>query len=207
MADHATALARGTLEEIDTAQREKLSPPVRRHTRGRRGRVSSGQEGASAFEPGGGIGRSKQAVVPNLGEAGREDMQEEPTDEFGGVEGSGFAVAGMEVHAVGLNGFEALIGNGDAVRIATEILEDMLGPAEGAFGVDDPLLLVERVDESVEGGAVGERGGAGWEAQLAPCVAGAQRPQEFGPEQRREHPHRKEVALCFGGLPALAVSA
>ena len=32
-----------------------------------------------------------------------------------------------------------MVGDGDAVGIAAEILEDVLGPAEGWFGVDDPI--------------------------------------------------------------------
>lgn len=33
---------------------------------------------------------------------------------------------------------EAVVGDGDAMSIAAEILQDVLGSAEGWFGVDDP---------------------------------------------------------------------
>jgi hypothetical protein len=33
---------------------------------------------------------------------------------------------------------QAMVGDGDAVRIASEIVQNMLGTAEGWLGVDDP---------------------------------------------------------------------
>ena len=37
-----------------------------------------------------------------------------------------------------------MVGDGDAVGIAAEILRDVLGSAEGWFGVDDPIFAEER---------------------------------------------------------------
>jgi len=36
-----------------------------------------------------------------------------------------------------------MVGDGDAVRIAGELVQNMLGTAEGRFGVHDPVLLEE----------------------------------------------------------------
>ena len=36
-----------------------------------------------------------------------------------------------------------MVGDGDAVRIASEIVQNMLGTAEGWLGVDDPVLMEE----------------------------------------------------------------
>ncbi len=37
-----------------------------------------------------------------------------------------------------------MVGDGNAVSIATEILQYVLGSAEGWFGVDDPIFAEER---------------------------------------------------------------
>ena len=53
------------------------------------------------------------------------------------------AVLGGEANAVGIDALQALIGDTDAVRVAAEVAEDLLRPAERALGVDDPLDAVE----------------------------------------------------------------
>jgi hypothetical protein len=35
------------------------------------------------------------------------------------------------------------------VGVAAEVVEDVLGPAEGRLGVDDPVDLVEAIEEGV----------------------------------------------------------
>ena len=48
-------------------------------------------------------------------------------------------------------GDEAMVGDGDAMSVAGEIAEDMMGTAEGWFGIDDPVLTEQRAQESAEG--------------------------------------------------------
>jgi hypothetical protein len=36
-----------------------------------------------------------------------------------------------------------MVGDGDAVRIAGKIVQNMLGTAEGWLGIDDPVLVEE----------------------------------------------------------------
>src|ERR1035438_3752913 len=48
--------------------------------------------------------------------------------------------------AVG-HGQESMIGDGDAVGVACQVVEHILRSAEGAFAVDDPLLTKERPQE------------------------------------------------------------
>ena len=38
---------------------------------------------------------------------------------------------------------QSMVGDGDAVRIASEIVQNMLGTAEGRLGIDDPVLAKE----------------------------------------------------------------
>jgi len=46
---------------------------------------------------------------------------------------------------------EAMVGDGDAMGVAGEIAEDMMGTAEGWLGIDDPVLTEQGAQESAEG--------------------------------------------------------
>jgi hypothetical protein len=43
---------------------------------------------------------------------------------------------------------QSMVGDGDAVRITSEIVQNMLGTAEGWLGLDD-LVLVEELSEKL----------------------------------------------------------
>jgi len=45
---------------------------------------------------------------------------------------------------------QAVVGDGDAVGIAAEIVQDVVGSAEGWFGVDDPIFAEERTQPGRE---------------------------------------------------------
>ncbi len=45
---------------------------------------------------------------------------------------------------------QAMVGDGDAVCVASEILKQMFRPAEGRLGVYDPVLAVELTQEATE---------------------------------------------------------
>jgi len=45
----------------------------------------------------------------------------------------------------------SVVGYGDAMRVAGQVMKDMFGPAEGSFGVDHPILTEHRPQESMEG--------------------------------------------------------
>ena len=34
---------------------------------------------------------------------------------------------------------ESLVGDGDAMRVTPQVLQNLLWPAEGRFGIDDPI--------------------------------------------------------------------
>ena len=51
---------------------------------------------------------------------------------------------------------QAMVGDGDAVGIAAEILQDVIGSAEGWFGVDDPIFAEERTQPGSEELGMGE---------------------------------------------------
>jgi hypothetical protein len=61
---------------------------------------------------------------------------------------------------------EAVIGDGDAMGVAGEIAEHMMGTAEGRLGVDDPVLTEQGAQEGAEGLFVFERLESSGEGEL-----------------------------------------
>ena len=78
--------------------------------------------------------------------ATRQHMQQEPTQEFVGRDGhfALFVAVGVILPsecdlAVG-HGHETVVGNGDAVRVAGQILEYVFWSAKWWLGINDPIL-------------------------------------------------------------------
>ena len=112
------------------------------------GRCSCGEERASAFEPVVHVTRGEQAEVSDLGEARREDVEQESAEEFLGWEGDFGSGLGGEAHALERDAAYASIGDADAMGVAAEIANDVLGTAEGAFRVNDPSRAAASVEEA-----------------------------------------------------------
>lgn len=83
-------------------------------------------------------------------------MEQKSADELGGVNllsapltvASIVLVAKDDVFA--FHAKEPIVGNGDAMGIASEILENRLGPTEGPLGKDDPVSVCELIKESLK---------------------------------------------------------
>jgi hypothetical protein len=90
-------------------------------------------------------GVRQEAKVADAAEAMGQDMQQEPADELAGIERHRFAlVAGAvvlpaEADAPILAREQTAVGEGDTVRVAAEIVENLPGPAERSLGIDDPF--------------------------------------------------------------------
>lgn len=89
-------------------------------------------------------------------ERNRERMEKESAEELVGMKGHDFGLGGIAVifPAEGHMGIgdlsQSVVRNGDAVGVAPEITKDMVGPAKGGFGVDDPVGGTEAVDKRGE---------------------------------------------------------
>jgi len=55
------------------------------------------------------------------------------------------------------DGENPMVGNGDAMRVTSEVLQDVLWPAKRWFGIDDPILLKQRSQKSIEVAFLGQR--------------------------------------------------
>ena len=55
-----------------------------------------------------------------------------------------------EGDSIVVEGDETMVGDGNAVSVASQVVEDMFCPAERRLGVDDPVLMEELMGETVE---------------------------------------------------------
>src|ERR1700740_2212007 len=85
-----------------------------------------------------------------------------------------------------------MVGDGDAMRIASQIMQHMFGAAEGRLGIDDPVLRIEGAQEDGEALLVLKWDALTEEAQL---IAGKEAPQsgdELAAEDTTEHLDRQQ---------------
>jgi|SRR5690349_262067 len=154
----------------------------------------------------------KEAIVANAMEAARQHVQQEAAHELADIEAHDLALvttafpiippAESDMGSVEIE--QAAVGDRDAMRIAREIGQDLLGAGEGLFDVDDPFGLVERCEISLELVGPLKRGQIAKELELAGGVHGLQTLQEQAPEQAREHANRKkEAGLAANPTPTI----
>ena len=128
--------------------------------------------------------RRSEAVVSNLDEAWRQHVLDEAREQLVGGDGDGFAVLGAEGDAAIIPRDQALIGNADAVSVATEITNDLVGSTEGALGVDDPGLAVKRANIDVA------------EVDLAVCVGALEGGEHLAAKERAHDAHGEEESTA-----------
>jgi hypothetical protein len=96
------------------------------------------------------------STVADADEAVGQDMEEESADEFTAVDAfdapasAALVVLVSEEDVFVLSAYEPLVGDGDAMGVAAEIVEDLLGSGEGRLDMDDPLLEASLVEKLVE---------------------------------------------------------
>ena len=140
----------------------------------------------------------QEAEVPQPVEAAQWDMEHQPPQEFDGLKRQGAQAVATSIilvakgHLATLQGHEPVVGDGDAMRIAGQVGEDVLGILEGLFGVHDPLLGAQGGEEPLPRGGLGELPTAPHEGELALCVELLQASEVEAPEASREDPDRQE---------------
>jgi len=98
----------------------------------------------------------QEAEVADAHEAWGKHVEQKATQEL--VDGEGHealpvAVGGVspaEGDLVAGQGNEARVGDGGAMGVGAQVVEDILGPAEGRFAVDDPIPAEEWAQEGRE---------------------------------------------------------
>jgi hypothetical protein len=129
----------------------------------------------------------------------RQDVQQKTAEKLDGRERHASLLAALLVVleqegdlAVG-EGDDAVVGDGDAVGIAAEISEDVLGAAKGRLGIDDQVLGAELVLEAAPRQRMGEFGRGACEVELAPTICLVQRVEKQTAEELAEHLHGYEI--------------
>src|ERR1700678_3688669 len=97
-----------------------------------------------------------------------------------------------------------MVGDGDAMRVASQIVQHMLGPAEGWLGIDDPVLLIERAQEDGEALLVVKWHALTEEVQLIVDKEAPQSGDELAAEDTTEHLDWEQEAV-MGRDPARVV--
>lgn len=97
--------------------------------------------------------------MSNFSEAGRQDVLDESANKLVGCECDSFAVFGGEGNTVFVDGLDALVGDADAVCVASEVLENLFRSRKRLFGVDDPIGFIELIKELGKVGWLRKRSG------------------------------------------------
>jgi len=100
-------------------------------------------------------------------------MEEEPPDELLGSQSDEpvgarvLVVPGTEGNRLTIKGEEPLVGDGHPVGVMPQVAEDIAGPTEGRFGVDDPFGSPEFSDPPFEDRWISPVDGLTGEAELS----------------------------------------
>src|SRR5579859_1714255 len=93
---------------------------------------------------------AEEAEVPDAVEPVRQHMDQEATDEFVGRERHRLlaivvpVILPAEADLAVIQRHKAVVGDGDAMRIAADIVENLSWPGERPLGIDHPLSLPGR---------------------------------------------------------------
>src|SRR5258707_1166131 len=104
----------------------------------------------------------EEAEVANANQPLGQNVDEEASQEL--IRGNGhdllLAAVGIvspaEGDAIVFEGYESMVGDGDAVGIAGQVVENILGAAERWLGIDHPVLPAEFGEEVAESGRQGK---------------------------------------------------
>ena len=161
----------------------------------------------AAWQQGGAPSVGENTEVADADEALREQVKQEATEKLIARDGHHFllivvgGVAPAEGDLAVRQCDQAMVGDGDAVGIAAEILQDVIGPAEGWFGVDDPVFAEERTQPGSEELGMGERCEFSGQVQLTAFEGRLQAGDELAAEHAPQYSNGKEEAWV-GSNPA-----
>jgi hypothetical protein len=142
--------------------------------------------------------RGEPAEVANAREALGENMLQEPPQELFVREchGAAFAVVRIVLPAKGHVGIghldEAMVGDGDAMRVAGQIVQYVFRPAERFLRIDHPVVFLKRVQKRIECLAVLPAMAGPVEGEPLAAKGFPQAVQELASKDPAENFHRQE---------------
>ena len=112
-------------------------------------RVVCAKQSTAAYEHTATPAVCEKAEVADADQALGQNVDQEAAQELIGGDRHDFLLAAVRIvfpakrDSIILERHQSMVGDGDAVRIAGEIVQNMLGTAEGWLGIDDPVLVEE----------------------------------------------------------------
>ena len=134
----------------------------------------------------------------------RQDVEHETAEKFHGFQRhraepvAALIVLPPEDHLTVFQGHEPLVRDGDAMGVAREILEDVLGLAQGFLRIDDPFGTPQSPQEALPWLRCRELLTAAAQCELAPAVDVLERREEQASEAPAEDLHRQEEVWATG---------
>ena len=131
----------------------------------------------------------EKAVVTNADEAIGQDMLQETTQKLGRIEFhhpvtvAANIVLVAEAHRVRVQGRDPAVGDGDAMGIAGEIFQHLLGSAEGSLGIHHPLLGAQLLAQCSEATGISQIGKGTMELETVGSEVLLQRRQHLSAKQ------------------------
>jgi hypothetical protein len=136
--------------------------------------------------------------VANANEAPRQCMQQKTPQELVGADGHPFlfitpgVVFPPKRDLAVLKRDQAVVGDGHSMRIPGEVVQDVLGSAEGSFHIDDPILPEKLAQETVEQPGVVEVAEYTVESQVVLAEKALQPRNELAPQYLAKDANRKK---------------
>jgi len=152
-----------------------------------------------------------KAVVTDAHKALGQDVHQESPQELGGSQShhpppTAVSVVLPDERDVPVaQGDEAVVGYRCSVSVVRQVAQHVFGAAEGALGINDPVLLVEGREPLPEPGALGQLGSAVVELEQALVVGSPQSSEELPSEETAEDVYGEKEAVS-AVLPVRPVS-
>jgi hypothetical protein len=105
---------------------------------------------------------AKKSKVSNANQAAGQDVKQEAAQELMGgnchdlLLASVGIISPVERDVIVFKGYEPMVGDGHAMGVAGQAVENMFGDAERWLGVDDPVLLIQLPEETGEAAGSGQ---------------------------------------------------
>jgi hypothetical protein len=145
----------------------------------------------------------QKAEVPDSHEGQRQQVEQETAQELIDRERHQallIAVSGVSPTKSNLvtgQGDKAMIGDGDAVRVAAQVSDNLLRAAEGWFAIDDPIVAEELPEKRGESLGLGEQLEIAVEAELAGGEGTLESGDELAAEDTTEHLDGEKEAIAW----------
>ena len=92
--------------------------------------------------------------------------------------------------------YDPVVGDGYAMRVAGQVVEDMFGPSEGPFGIDHPILTEQGPQKSMEGFWFADSFETSGKEQFPITESMLEAGNELAAEYAAQHLHRQEEGIA-----------